>query len=112
MPRSLRNLLFAAACLLPLSSGTTRHAQTAAPATSLTPRPKPLDVPVAWKQLVGIYDYTSYSSPKQTMIFLEEDQRLYMQPQGQQEKREEIRERDGMVLISGQDGRTYAYSEH
>ena len=111
MPRSLRNLLFAAACLFPLSSGTTPRAQTAAPAASLTPGPKPSDVPVQWKQLVGIYDYTSYSSPKQTLIFLEEDQRLYMQPQGQPEKREEIHENDGRVVISDPDGRTYVYSE-
>ena len=112
MPRPLRNLWLVVFCLLPLSSGPPPRPQTPVTAPSLTPSPKPPDVFLEWKQLVGIYDYTAYGTPKQTMIFLEQDQRLYMQPQGHPEKREEIHENDGRVLINDPDGRTYVYSEH
>jgi D-alanyl-D-alanine dipeptidase len=45
------------------------------------------------------------------MIFLEKDQRLFMQPDGLPGKIEEIHEASGHVLISDPDGRTYVYSE-
>ncbi len=45
------------------------------------------------------------------MIFFEEGQHLFMQPQGHSEKPEEIHEAGGNVLISGPDGRTYLFGE-
>src|SRR3974390_2575051 len=112
MARPLRNLWLVAFFLLPRSSWAPPRPPTPVTTPSLTPSPKPPDVFVEWKQLVGIYDYTTYSTAKQTMIFLEEDQRLYMQPQGHPEKRAEIHEKEGRVLINDPDGRTYVYSEH
>lgn len=88
------------------------HAQsTATSSSSIEPGPKPSDVPSGWKQLVGIYDYSSYNRPSHTMIFLEKDRHLFMQPAGSTEKREEIQETDGMVLITDPDGRGYFYGE-
>lgn len=88
------------------------YAQTAETAgSSLTPGPKPADAPAEWKQLVGIYEYNSYKQPTLTMIFFEEGQHLFMQPQGHSEKPEEIHEAGGNVLISGPDGRTYLFGE-
>src|SRR5215469_2896229 len=92
MPRSLRNLLFLAACLLALTSETSPRAQTADSAVSLTPGPKPPDVPVEWKQLVGIY---RHGQDNATVIVLERDQRLF------------FRDAKG----TGGDGRTYAFTE-
>jgi D-alanyl-D-alanine dipeptidase len=45
------------------------------------------------------------------MIFLEKDQRLFLQLNGSAEKPEEIDEADGWVLIPDPDGRTYLYDE-
>lgn len=111
--RSLR-LVAGLICLLPISFyATPLSAQTAAgPPSSLAPGPKPPEAPIAWKQLVGIYEYTSYNSPKQTMIFLEKNQHLFMQPKDSVEKREPIDEKDGRVLVTDPDGRTYLYDEH
>ncbi len=79
---------------------------------SILPGPKPQDTPHEWKQLVGIYDYNSLSSSKQTMIVFEKDQRLFLQSQDSQGKAEEIREMNGTVWISDPDGRAYGYTEH
>jgi len=46
------------------------------------------------------------------MILLEKDQHLFMQPKDAAEKREQIQETDGRVLITDPDGRTYIYNEH
>ena len=88
------------------------RAQTAsALVASLTPDPKPADAPPEWKRLVGIYEYNSLNEPKHTMVFYEKDQRLFMEPKDSPEKREEIHEADGKVLITDPDGRTYIYNE-
>jgi D-alanyl-D-alanine dipeptidase len=78
----------------------------------ILPGPKPPDAPLYWKQLVGIYDYYSRNSPKETMIVFEKDQRLMLRPQAAAGKAEEIREANGMVLIADPDGRAYSYTEH
>jgi len=106
MPRSLRNLLFLAACLLALTSGTPPRAQTAGSAVSLTPGPKPPDVPVEWKQLVGIY---RYGQDKATVIILERDQRLFFRDSNGASH--QIREQKQTLWFDGGDGRTYAFTE-
>lgn len=106
MPRSLRNLLFLAACLLPLTSGTHPRAQTADSAVSLTPGPKPPDVPVEWKQLVGIY---RYGQDKATVIILERDQRLFFRDS--KGATHQIQEQKQTLWFDGGDGRTYAFTE-
>ncbi|HKN25984.1 MAG TPA: M15 family metallopeptidase [Candidatus Acidoferrum sp.] len=107
---AIRTLLFLTIFLLFLS-GLPLHAQTAATTdTSLLPAPKPKDAPLEWKQLVGLYDY-SYSGPTERMIFLEKDQRLFMQPEHSAEKREEIHEKNGKVFIADPHGQTYVYDE-
>ena len=78
---------------------------------SVLPGPKPPDAPAEWKQLVGIYDYNSPNSPKQTMIVFEKDRHLFLQQQGDPSKPEEILEKNGTVLVAGPDGRTYGYTE-
>jgi D-alanyl-D-alanine dipeptidase len=89
------------------------YAQTAAaPAQQIEPGPKPADAPLTWKQLVGVYEYSSYKGPKQTMILLEKEGRLLMQPKDGPTRSEEIHEGDGKVLITDPDGRTYIYDEH
>ena len=80
--------------------------------SSILPGPKPPDAPPEWKRLVGIYDYHSLNSPKQTVIFLEKDRHLFMQTEGSKGKAEEIREANGIVLIADPSGREDGYSEH
>jgi D-alanyl-D-alanine dipeptidase len=82
------------------------------PQNPLLPGPKPLDASPEWKQLVGIYEYNSLNSPKQTMIVFERDRHLFMRPQDLKGKTEEIREMNGVVLISEPDGRAFGYTEH
>ena len=67
---------------------------------------------MGWKSLVGIYRYSSYSAPDANMIILERNQRLFMQPSGDQGKSEEIREERDTVWIDDGNGRWYGYSEH
>jgi D-alanyl-D-alanine dipeptidase len=95
------------ACL-PVRAQTAKRA-----ASSLLPGPKPADAPLQWKQLVGIYVYSSYRNhnPRAKFIFLEQDQHLFMQPEGVPGKREEIKEIDGNVALSDSDGQTYLYIE-
>jgi len=106
MPRSLRNLLFLAACLLALTSGTSPRAQTADSAVSLTPGPKPPDVPVEWKQLVGMY---RDGQDKATVIILERDQRLFFRDS--KGASHQIQEQKQTLWFNGGDGRTYAFTE-
>ena len=106
MPRSLRNLLFLAACLLALTSGTSPRAQTADSAVSLTPGPKPPDVPVEWKQLVGIY---RYGQDKATVIILERDQRLFFRDS--KGASHQIQEQKQTLWFDRGDGRTDAFTE-
>jgi D-alanyl-D-alanine dipeptidase len=55
-------------------SQTKLHSQTVAPQSkSLEPGPKPADVSLKWKQLVGIYSHLRES----TVIILERDQKLF-----------------------------------
>ncbi len=109
--RQLRLLpLFIGTCLL-VSLPPLEAQNAASQNVSLLPGTKPADVPAEWKQLVGIYDHRSANNPKQMTIFLEKDQRLFMQPNGFAEQREEIHETDGKVLITAPDGRTYIYDE-
>lgn len=107
----LKLLLSVPICLLATVAGI--QAQTAkAPSRQLEPGPKPPDVSGEWKQLVGIYDYRSHNSPARTVIILEKNQRLFMQPKDPADKIKEIQEEDGRVLIPNPDGRTYIYAEH
>jgi zinc D-Ala-D-Ala dipeptidase len=110
--RRLRLLpVFIGICLL--VSLPSLQAQTAkAPVPSLLPGPEPPDAPLEWKKLVGIYKYSSLNQPDHTVIFLEKDQRLFMQPVDSAEKREGIHESDGKVSITDPGGRTYIYDEH
>ncbi len=88
------------------------HSQALAPSSAaLTPGPKPPDVPAEWKQLVGIYEYSSYNAPKRTVIILEKEQHLFLQPQGSPGKNEEVRELHGSLLIDNGAGRGDLYSE-
>ena len=80
--------------------------------SAILPGPKPPDAPPEWKRLVGIYGYHSLNSPKETVIFFEKDQRLFMRPQASTGKPEEIRVMNGIVLISDPGGRAYSYTEH
>jgi D-alanyl-D-alanine dipeptidase len=100
-------LVFFLICAL---CATSSRAQTEAPASPLAPGPKPVDAPVSWKKLAGVYKYSSYNSPDVTMIILERDQHLFLQPQGSPEKREQIRVTQGVVWID-KNGRPYGYSE-
>ncbi|MGB7437100.1 MAG: M15 family metallopeptidase [Candidatus Acidiferrum sp.] len=87
------------------------RSQTATTPNSVLPGPKPPDASLAWKQLVGIYDFGSPDSAKQTVILLENDQRLFIQPQGAAEKRKEIQAKSGTVLMNQPGGRTSIYDE-
>ena len=79
---------------------------------SLLPGPKPVDAPMRWKSLVGIYRYSSYNAPDANMIILERNQHLFMQPSGGQGKSEGIREERDTVWIDDGNSRWYGYSEH
>jgi len=86
------------------------QAQTASSAVnSLLPGPKPLDAPLEWKQLIGIYRYSSYDNPDQTMIVLEKAQHLFLQSEGSPAKSVEIRESQGAVWIADGNGRWYGH---
>jgi D-alanyl-D-alanine dipeptidase len=103
-------LLIFALCLLAARGPI--HPQTAAThAQSLEPGPKPPDVPVEWKQLVGIYEYRGYDQQDETVIVLERNQHLFLQSKRAREKSEEIHELQGMVLIADPDGRSFGYTE-
>ena len=106
MPRSPRNLLFLSACLLALPSGTPARPQTADSAVSLTPGPEPPDVPIEWKQLVGIY---GYGQDKATAIILERDERLFFQDS--KGATNQIQEQKPTLWFDGGDGRTHAFTE-
>jgi D-alanyl-D-alanine dipeptidase len=77
----------------------------------IAPGPRPPDVSVEWKQLVGIYRYNSHNAPGVTMIFLEKDQKLFMQEQGPAGKPEQVFENDRRVIIPDRDGRGWVYHE-
>jgi D-alanyl-D-alanine dipeptidase len=102
-----RILPFAVGIFLPFAAVALGQSQS-----PLLPGTKPLDASPEWKQLVGIYEYNSLNSPKQTMIVFERDQHLFMRPQDPKGKTEEIRETNGVVLISDPGGREFAYTEH
>jgi hypothetical protein len=99
-------LFFLSACLLALTSGTPPRAQTADSAVSLTPGPKPSDVPIGWKQLVGIY---GHGQDKATVIILERDERLFFQDS--KGATQQIQEQKPTLWFDGGDGRTYAFTE-
>ena len=87
------------------------QAQTRPPAEkSIVPGPKPPDAPLEWKQLVGIYRFSSYDNPDQTMIVLERAQHLFLQSQGSPAKSGEIRESQGVVSINDGNGRWYDHT--
>jgi D-alanyl-D-alanine dipeptidase len=106
MPRRSRDLLFVAVCLLPLSSGTPLHAQKAASADSLTPGPKPADVPVEWKQLVGIY---RSGQDNASVIILERDERLFIRDS--KGASQQIQEQKQTVWFGRRDGQSYGFTE-
>ncbi len=109
--RARPTLLFLFFSLLFLSSQPPQAQTAATTNTSLFPGPKPPDAPANWKQLVGMYEYSSSINSSTKLIFLEDDQHLFMQPEGVAGKREEIQEIDGNVLISEPDGRACLYGE-
>jgi len=100
--------------------GFVAHSASAQSADPLLPGLKPPDVSLDWKRLVGIYEYYNISGDsghernvsKQTVIFLERDQHLFLQRQNDTKKLEEIREKNETVLIADSKGRTYPYAEH
>jgi D-alanyl-D-alanine dipeptidase len=104
--RSIRILLWLAVCGS-FASVPSLKAQTA---SALLPGPKPADVSAEWKYLVGVYEYGSHNRPNQTIIVLERDGQLFMQPKDSS-RAEEIHEDQGKVLIPDSDGRTYLYDE-
>jgi D-alanyl-D-alanine dipeptidase len=110
---SIRILLFLLCLAFPAPLLLQSQTATNTAGTSLLPGPKPPDAPLEWKQLVGIYDYSSLNRPNVKTIFLEDRGRLFMQPESTTGKREEIHEAKGNVLISdpGPSGRTYVYGE-
>ncbi|HJX97200.1 MAG TPA: hypothetical protein VJ324_16355, partial [Candidatus Acidoferrum sp.] len=75
---------------------------------SLTPGPKPADVPLEWKQLVGIY---TPEGTKISFILLEQEQHLYWLESGGEKK--PAFEKDGVVYIPDDNGeRMFAHTEH
>jgi D-alanyl-D-alanine dipeptidase len=72
------------------------------------PGPKPADVPLEWKQLVGIY---APEGKKVSFILLEQEQHLYwLDPDG--EKKQTF-EKDGVVFVPDDTGeRRFAHTEH
>ena len=75
---------------------------------SLTPGPKPADVPLEWKQLVGIY---THEGTKISFILLEQEQHLYWLESGGEKK--PAFEKDGVVYIPDDNGeRMFAHTEH
>jgi D-alanyl-D-alanine dipeptidase len=99
-------LLFSSSYFAPSAT-----AQSAKHATeSILPGPKPPDAPLEWKQLVGIYRYSSYENPDQTVILLERGRHLFLQSQGSPTKSVEIREPQGVVSIDDGNGRWYEHT--
>jgi len=97
-------------CLL--VSLSTLQAQTAkSPGASLLPGPEPPDAPLEWKQLVGIYTYSSLNRPDETMIILEQNQRLFLQSTGGNRTSSEIHEAQGNVWLGDGSGRQFGYGE-
>lgn len=85
-PKRAPLALLLCSCLLVCAVLLRAQAPTAT-AGPLLPGPKPPDAPSAWKQLVGIYEYSSYKPPKSTDIILERNQRLYIRyPSGKEEE--------------------------
>jgi D-alanyl-D-alanine dipeptidase len=75
---------------------------------SLTPGPKPDDVPLEWKQLVGIY---SPEGTKLSFILLEQGQHLYWIDSHGEKK--PAFEKDGVVYLPDDVGeRMFAHTEH
>lgn len=110
MLRSLRTLLLGVACLSPLLPGPTLRTQTAASASALLPGRKPPDVPLSWKQLVGIY---RYGENKDTVVILERDNQLFLQDSkgAAGQITEQIAEHEQIVWLDGGDGRKYGFTE-
>ncbi len=72
--RDLRSLVFLAGLCLSFSLPTLQAQTAAAPDVSLLPGAKPPDVPLPWKQLVGIY---TRGDTHESFTLLERNQRLY-----------------------------------
>lgn len=111
--RSLRSLLLGAACLSPLLPGQALRAQSTAAASSLTPGLKPPDVPLSWKQLVGIY---RYGENKDTVVILERDNQLFLQDskgavEQITEQAADHQEHTVWLDGGGGDGRKYGFTE-
>jgi len=79
-----------------------------APSSSISffAEPQPLDAPLAWKQLVGIYHY---DDSKQDLIIGERNQHLFYQF-GSMAPPVEITAKDDQVWLNGRDGRLHAFS--
>jgi D-alanyl-D-alanine dipeptidase len=75
---------------------------------SLAPGPKPADVPLEWKQLVGIY---APEGTKVSFILLEQEQHLYWLDSHGEKK--QAFEKDGVVFIPDDTGeRRFAHTEN
>jgi len=75
---------------------------------SIAPGPKPADVPLEWKQLVGIY---APEGKKVSFILLEQEQHLYWLDSHGEKK--QAFEKDGVVFIPDDTGeRRFAHTEH
>jgi D-alanyl-D-alanine dipeptidase len=110
-PPCIRNCCVALFLAIPFPALRAQTAQsTATQGSSLLPGPRPTDAPAEWKQLVGIYDYESLNEPKRTIIVLERNGHLYLQPKNS-DKGEEIGESGGNVSIGEQGGRVFLYGE-
>jgi D-alanyl-D-alanine dipeptidase len=94
-------------CICALLAAAPLRSQTAATtATSLTPGPKPADVPPEWKQLVAIY---TREDTKDSFILLEQDHRLFWRDS--HNGIEEIPENNGTLWLDVGGGRSIGLTE-
>jgi len=106
------SLFLLAPSLLFAQSSPATVAAVPSDSTQLAPDPQPPDAPAPWKQLVGIYRYSSNGSPNQSLVILERGQRLFLQPMDSAKPPEEIRESGNLVSINDGSGRWFGYTEH
>ncbi len=100
-------LLLIIACSVPVIVPAIPHSQASVKSTtSLAPGPKPLDAPLAWKQLVGIY---ALGETKESFILLERDEELRWLDRHNQAKH--IFEKEGLLWLDVGGGRSVGLSE-
>jgi D-alanyl-D-alanine dipeptidase len=89
-----------------LAASSVRCQTAPAPDTSLLPGCKPPDVPLEWKQLVGIY---KHEGTKETFILLEQSHRLFWQ--SSDHGSEEALEENGTLWVAAGGGRSIGLKE-